>query len=330
MSRLDVTETFHGISLPGHLHTKDSLNYATQFPFQDSDTLIVSYPKSGTTWMQEMVTLILSRGDPTPSQTVPNWARAPWLEQYYCPQVLSAAQGPRVLTTHLPYHTLAPALRGSKTRVIYIARNPRDVAVSYYHFHHMAKFLPEPGSFEEFLNNFLEGKVHYGSWFNHVKGWTDPKKDIENFFFITYEEMLKDLRGSLQRVSSFLQCPLQEEEINRAQEQCSFSTMKDNDMVNYKLVTQDIMDHSRGKFMRKGKSGDWRNTFHEYQSRDFDAVYEAQMQESHLKLMWTSTDTQMQESHLKLMWTSTDTQMTATSPALTSPLRPPACEMFVN
>lgn len=71
----------------------------------------------GTTWMQEMVTLSLSRGDPTPSQTVPNWARAPWLEQYYCPQVLSATQGPRILTTHLPYHTLASALRGSKAKV---------------------------------------------------------------------------------------------------------------------------------------------------------------------------------------------------------------------
>lgn len=43
-------------------------------------------------------------------------------------------------------------------QVIYIARNPRDVAVSYYHFHNMAKFLPEPGSFEEFLSNFLNGK----------------------------------------------------------------------------------------------------------------------------------------------------------------------------
>lgn len=71
----------------------------------------------GTTWMQEMVTLILSRGDPTPSQTVPNWARAPWLEQYYCPQVLSAAQGPRILTTHLPYHALASALKASNTKV---------------------------------------------------------------------------------------------------------------------------------------------------------------------------------------------------------------------
>lgn len=47
MARLDVTETFHGIRFPGHLHTQDSLNYATSFKFLETDTVIVTYPKSG-------------------------------------------------------------------------------------------------------------------------------------------------------------------------------------------------------------------------------------------------------------------------------------------
>lgn len=47
MARLDVTEVFHGISFPGHLHTQESLQSALTFPFQDTDTVIVSYPKSG-------------------------------------------------------------------------------------------------------------------------------------------------------------------------------------------------------------------------------------------------------------------------------------------
>uniref|UniRef100_A0A8C7XS93 Uncharacterized protein n=1 Tax=Oryzias sinensis TaxID=183150 RepID=A0A8C7XS93_9TELE len=38
--------TFHGISFPGHLHTQDSLQHAMKFQFQDTDILIVSYPKS--------------------------------------------------------------------------------------------------------------------------------------------------------------------------------------------------------------------------------------------------------------------------------------------
>lgn len=49
MARLDVIEMFHGIAFPGHVHTQDSLQHALKFPFQESDVLIVTYPKSGKT-----------------------------------------------------------------------------------------------------------------------------------------------------------------------------------------------------------------------------------------------------------------------------------------
>lgn len=77
-----------------------------------------SFSLSGTTWMQEIVTLILKRGDPHLSQTVPNWARAPWLEQHHFAAFLKTSPiTPRLITTHLPYHLLGPALQGSKTKV---------------------------------------------------------------------------------------------------------------------------------------------------------------------------------------------------------------------
>ncbi|NP_001187828.1 sulfotransferase family 5A, member 1 [Ictalurus punctatus] len=286
MARLEVTETFQGITFPGHLHTQESLRYGTNFKFQDSDILIVTYPKSGTTWMQEVVTLVSCRGNPVKAQTQPNWARAPWLEQYYCPDVLKATQGPRVLTTHLPYKLLAPALQGSKAKVIYVARNPKDVVVSYYYFHKMAKFLNDPGTFSEFLSAFLEGTVYYGSWFDHVKGWTSNALNIDNFLYITYEEMWEDLCGSMEKVSRFLQCPLLEDELNSAQKSCTFDSMRENCMVNYTLIPQEIMDHSKGKFMRKGQIGDWINTFSQEQSRNFDVVYASKMEDSMLKFVW--------------------------------------------
>ncbi|KAI2662250.1 Sulfotransferase 2B1 [Labeo rohita] len=286
MARLDVTETFHSITFPGHMHTEESLNYATSFKFQDTDTVIVTYPKSGTTWMQEIITLVLSKGDPAVAQNQPNWARAPWLEQYYCADVLKASTGPRIITTHLPYHLLAPALQHSKAKVIYVARNLKDVSVSYYHFHKMANFLPNPGAFSDFINDFLKGAVHYGSWFDHIKGWTSHAKDIQNFLYITYEEMWQDLHGSVQKVSRFLQCPLTEDELILAQKHCSFNSMKENAMVNYTLIPQEIMDHSKGKFMRKGKVGDWMNTFTEEQSRLVDDVYSSQMADSSLLFKW--------------------------------------------
>lgn len=68
--------------------------------------------------MQEIVSLIMNRGDPHLSQTVPNWARAPWLEHYYFAAVLEASSmTSRVITTHLPHRLLASALQRSNAKV---------------------------------------------------------------------------------------------------------------------------------------------------------------------------------------------------------------------
>ncbi|XP_069724485.1 sulfotransferase 2B1 isoform X2 [Phaenicophaeus curvirostris] len=254
MDRMEVTETFAGISLPGHLHTQDSLAFATTFPFRPTDVVIATYPKSGTTWMQEILTLLFSRGDVLPAKTIPNWERAPWLEQIYFREALQDAVARRLITTHLPARVLAPALQQSKAKVIYVARNPKDVAVSFYHFHHLAKFLPDPGSFDTFLTQFLEGTVHYGSWFDHVKGWLG-QRHLLDIFYITYEELHQDLRGAARRLSTFLGCPLGPETLEALEQHCSFATMRDNAMVNYSLIPSEIMDHSQGRFMRKGEDG---------------------------------------------------------------------------
>ncbi|XP_060892790.1 sulfotransferase family 5A, member 1 [Labrus mixtus] len=291
MARLDVTEVFHGICFPGHLHTQDSLQLALKFPFQDTDILIVSYPKSGTTWMQEIVSLISNKGDPHLSQNVPNWTRSPWLEQYYFAAILEASPStPRVITTHLPYHLLGPGLHSSKAKVIYVSRNPKDVAVSFYHFHKMANFLPEAGSFPQFLKLFLEGTLSYGSWFDHVKGWTNQPATVNNLLHITYEEMSLDLHGAIKRLSSFLQCPLVEDEVNNCVKHCTFNSMKHNNMVNYTLVSPDIMDHNKGSFMRKGKTGDWKNMFTDEQNQYFNSVFKSEMQDCTLEFIWDERD----------------------------------------
>uniref|UniRef100_A0A8C5WTE6 Sulfotransferase n=1 Tax=Laticauda laticaudata TaxID=8630 RepID=A0A8C5WTE6_LATLA len=188
MARLDVTEVFANIRLPGHLHTQSSLHSASNFEFQDTDVLLVTYPKSGTTWMQEILTLIHSDGNLEPIKTLPNWARAPWLEHSYFQEQLQHMKCPRLLTTHLPQPVLAPALKKAKPKVIYVVRNPKDVVVSYYHFQRMAKFFPEPSSFEGFLHDFMAGTVHYGSWFEHVKGWLSCREEL-GLFCVTYEEL---------------------------------------------------------------------------------------------------------------------------------------------
>lgn len=70
--------------------------------------------------MQEILTLLFSHGDVLPAKTIPNWERAPWLEQVYFREALQDMQDTaacRLITTHLPARMLAPALQQSKAKV---------------------------------------------------------------------------------------------------------------------------------------------------------------------------------------------------------------------
>ena len=74
---------------------------------------------------------------------------------------LDARESPRILHSHLPYHVIPKAAQKEKqSKYIYLARNPKDVAVSYFHF--MNRYEDGvsgfKGPFEYFLKIFLEGK----------------------------------------------------------------------------------------------------------------------------------------------------------------------------
>ncbi|XP_060694031.1 sulfotransferase family 5A, member 1 isoform X2 [Hemiscyllium ocellatum] len=262
------------------------MHYAEEFKFHDTDILIVTYPKSGTTWMQEILTLICSDGNQAPAKTIPNWIRTPWIEHYYCEDILQDKLDNRIITTHLPFHILSKSLKQSNTKVIYVARNPMDIVVSFYHFHKMAKFLPEPGTFGEFLEKFLLGKVHFGSWFEHIKDWLSHREEF-NFLFITYEELKKDLRCSVEKLCKFLERSLLPDVVDTIVWHCSFTNMKDNQMINYTLVPNEIMDHQRGKFMRKGKVGDWKEHFTEEQKQHFEKVFQEKMRDMDIRFIWS-------------------------------------------
>ncbi|KAG7236450.1 hypothetical protein INR49_000928 [Caranx melampygus] len=134
--------------------------------------------------------------------------------------------------------------------VIYVMRNPRDVFTSSFHFHSMASFLVKPGPQSEFLHKFLDGKVMYGSWFDHVKGWLNAE-DKDHIMYIAYEEMIMDLKDSVSRLAQFLEKPLDSEVIEKIAERCLFKNMKQNNMSNYSTVPQEFMDQSKSEFLRK-------------------------------------------------------------------------------
>ncbi|XP_042293724.1 sulfotransferase 2B1-like [Sceloporus undulatus] len=282
MARLEVAESRWGSS---SLATSTARTPSRQPPTSLSAALTPPghYPR--TTWMQEILTFIHSQGDPKPAKTIPNWARFPWLEHTYFAKTLQETSGPRLLTSHLPHAALDGALRKGQPKVIYLARHPKDVAVSYYHFYRMANFFPDPGSFDEFLQSFLDGTVHYGSWFDHVKGWLSCQGE-SGIAYLTYEELHQDLEGSIERLCAFLGHPVKPDLTDSIRKHCSFASMSQNDMVNGALVPQEILDTSKSQFMRKGIVGDWKNHFSPLQSALFSKKYQEEMGGLDLPFKW--------------------------------------------
>nr|XP_034378758.1 bile salt sulfotransferase-like [Arvicanthis niloticus] len=286
--RMNTTEIFDGIRYPGYVHTQESLKAACSFQFEDTDIVLVTFPKSGTTWMQQVLSLIFCEGHLWPIHHLPNWSRMPWIEQISFSVLFPKrnTSWPRMFTSHLTAKGLSPALLKAKTKVVYMARNPKDALVSFYHFHRIAGFLPNPSSFEDFVDEFLEGTGFYGSWFDHVKGWLDLRKDL-NLLFVTYEELYQEPRCTIQKLSDFLGRPLGPKEEDTILELSSFSFMSQSNMVNYSLLPKEIMDQSQSKFLRKGVVGNWKEHFTPEMNEKFNAVYQSKMSDSGLCLPWT-------------------------------------------
>ncbi|KAM8869572.1 sulfotransferase family 2, cytosolic sulfotransferase 3 isoform 2-T2 [Spinachia spinachia] len=277
---------YHGIFLPTVAHSKESLDYAEKFCVEDSDVFVVTYPKSGTIWMQEIIPLVLSGGDLTPIQTIPNWDRVPWLEEKRLAVVVDKMVSPRAMVTHFPYHLMPPSFHTSKAKAIYVMRNPKDIAVSSYYFHKMAEFLENPGTFDEFLEKFLEGRVLFGKWTDHVKGWRGTDLG-DRIMYITYEEMVQDLPAALRRISNFLGRDQSEEAIQKIAEHCSFGTMKKNTMSNFSLVPKMYMNSDTSPFLRKGVVGDWKNHFSPEQLTRFTSVIRKELEGEKFSLPWS-------------------------------------------
>ncbi|XP_071329289.1 sulfotransferase 1C1-like isoform X1 [Trachinotus anak] len=105
---------------------------------------------------------------------------------------------------------------------------------------------------------FKHGKVMFGSWFDHVKGWLNAE-DKERIMYISYDEMIMDLKDCVSRIAQFLEKPLDSEVTEKIADRCLFKNMKQNNMSNYSAVPPEVMDQTKSRFLRKGIAGDWKN-----------------------------------------------------------------------
>src|SRR5215469_9246332 len=181
------------------------------------DVFLLSYPKSGNTWTRFLVAnLVYPEKQPDFSNLntiIPD-------PEALSKRILAKLPRPRILKSHQYFH---PSYR----RIIYVVRDPRDVAVSQYYFHIKRTLIDESYPIERFVERFVAGETSlYASWGENVASWLATRYHTPDFLLLRYEDMIADTPRELAKVASFLGIDAEANRIRCAVEQSSAERMR--------------------------------------------------------------------------------------------------------
>lgn len=283
----EVYREVDGFYISSGFHDK-CVRSALSYKPVPGDMFIVSYPKCGTTWMQHIVYNVLN-GHPPPRDPIRAAMAMPFLEMQGA-ESLKDMPKPGAIKTHMPFN-FQPF--SEQAKYIYICRNPYDCCVSFfYHTRDMPEYRFQDGTFDQFFDMFLEGKVDFGDYFDHVLSWYHHRAD-PNVLFLAYEDLKKDTSAWVLKIADFLgeeygrklredpaalgtvldniSIKKMKENVNDGMKNFfeSAQSMPDKDKPEWVRLTLEAMGDAMGpmvgEFVRKGAVGDWRNHFSEDQ-----------------------------------------------------------------
>jgi hypothetical protein len=221
------------------------------------DVFLVSYPRSGNTWTRFLLGNLIYQNEPVTFANIES--RIP--EIYFNPDhKMRKLPRPRIIKSHESFQPHYP-------RIIYIVRDPRDVAVSFYHHNVKAGNIPEDYSMEEFIPRFMaaEFDTRWGSWHDNVLSWLAMRQGRPEFMMLRYEDMKKNPAQELARVAKFLEaCAFRKidaspEKLARATELSSPQRMRELEKLQAKdwVLTQKTRQDK--PFVRTATAGGWRS-----------------------------------------------------------------------
>ncbi|XP_063773968.1 sulfotransferase 6B1-like isoform X2 [Pseudophryne corroboree] len=229
----ELKVNYKGILYPFGLCSEATFQALESLEAREDDVLIVTYPKCGTNWSAQILyEMLFAMHNKEP--TIDNG-----MLEFGKPE---------------------------KYEILIILRNPKDAAVSYYHFTNSNPVLPTYSSWDLFYKDFMSGNILYGSYFDHALTWEKHIDDL-NILALTFEDMKMDFIGEIRKIADFYGFSLTDEQIQQVQNKTTFKSMKDKSSNTHGDL---------GKvFFRKGEIGDWKSLFTEEQSREVDAKFDA-------------------------------------------------------
>ncbi|XP_009944693.1 PREDICTED: sulfotransferase 6B1-like [Leptosomus discolor] len=266
--------SYRGILYPATVSSPETLEALKSFETRSDDVILAGYPKTGTNWLDQMVRELESTDAKYTEEELKERINAekkleafPRLE-FGDPGIyerMKKLPSRRIIVTHLPPHLLPSSILQSKAKILVLVRNPKDTAVSYYHFYNNMPVLPSFASWDEYFAAFMNGKVAWGSYIDHLVEW-NKYIDHEKIMMISYEELKEDQVLGMKRIAAFFGFSLCEEDFHRIAEKTGFQAMKEKS------------NETHGRFgqilFRKGAVGNWRDLFSQAQNEEMDQKFE--------------------------------------------------------
>jgi hypothetical protein len=223
-----------------------------ELPVFPDDVFLIAYPKSGNTWTRFLVANLLysdRRVDfLTIPQLIPHFDVMP-------KSFFKEMPRPRIINCAEPYHP-------HYQRVIYVVRDPRDVAVSLYYFKRKRRLIEDSVSLDEFVSDFIRGKTsppRLGSWGDNAASWLTMRRNNPNFLLVRYEDMISDTAAALNRIAAFLGASATSAQIATAVERSSAQQMRSLEKAQGKQWHQSKGTRQDIPFVRSAQAGGWKS-----------------------------------------------------------------------
>jgi len=250
------------------------------------DVWIVSYPKTGSTWLRHLVTNLYraktsERGTPATFAEVDLFI--PFLEDktaWTSRNMFREMPAPRVFKAHEPWscdtfpctnvvgaqartQCMCPQCAHYFKRVIYVYRSGIETLASYYRFRLGLRHIKEGFSFGRFAN---QRRMYPGtSWGDHVRSWKYAQETKQaEVLWVSYENLTRDPESQMKRIAKFLGVSASLEDLQFAIDASSKKTMKKmeeeqhglsffkkryKNVENLKFVDSTTSDHLKTPYM---------------------------------------------------------------------------------
>ncbi len=228
------------------------------------DTFLVSYPKSGNTWVRFLLANLLNPNESVGFANINRLLPAPGVSSK---RFLKSLPRPRILKSHEPFDVRF-------RKVIYLVRDPRDVVVSEYHFNLKKRYIRPEVSLEEFGSRFIAGETSsYGSWWEHAASWIAARNGSRAFLLVRYEDLIADSIQKTAEIARFIGIPADAERLRLVVERSSADRMRklEKQQADQWTGTQNTLKEI--PFVRAAKAGGWKESLPQPLAEKIEAAW---------------------------------------------------------